>query len=364
VPSTNGVLLIAASLGGGGAERQLVQMANHWAKRGIPVTLATVSAIDIPDFFPVHEAVHRVRVGMDLATRGRAWRLVGRLRALVKASRPRAIVSFITENNVLSLLATIGLRVRVIVSERAHPRHDTSVSRSWRALRWLLYRRAEVAVAQTGEIAAWIEQHCHARCAVIPNGLRDLPQPTEPRQQLVLGVGRLTRQKGFDLLLRAFALVRAGHPDWTVTIFGVGPERESLGTLADSLGIAASVKFAGTDPLIESWMARAGLVVQPSRFEGFPNAVLEAMGLGAPVISADCPSGPRDLITDGVDGRLVPVDDVDALAATMDSLMADASLRERLGREACRVRERFSQNRVMSLWDAIVLGDTVPGAPA
>lgn len=115
------------------------------------------------------------------------------------------------------------------------------------------------------------------------------------------------------------------------------------------------VQFVGQTPDVVSWMAHAGLVVQPSRFEGFPNVVLESMGLGAAVISADCPSGPSELIEDGVNGRLVAVDDVEALAAAMAELIADAGERERLGRAAYAVRERYKQNVVMELWDACLL---------
>jgi glycosyltransferase involved in cell wall biosynthesis len=103
-------------------------------------------------------------------------------------------------------------------------------------------------------------------------------------------------------------------------------------------------------------MARAGLVVQPSRFEGFPNVVLEAMGLGAAVISADCPAGPRDLIVDGINGRLVPVEDIDALCTVMRALMADAAARERLGGQARKVRDIYSQEKIMSKWESIVFG--------
>ena len=100
-----------------------------------------------------------------------------------------------------------------------------------------------------------------------------------------------------------------------------GPERERLQQLSEELGLRERVRLLGEIPDVEAWLARAGLVVQPSRFEGFPNAVLEAMALGAAVISADCPAGPAELIRDGLNGRLVPVEDVPALAQAMRELM-------------------------------------------
>jgi glycosyltransferase involved in cell wall biosynthesis len=140
-------------------------------------------------------------------------------------------------------------------------------------------------------------------------------------------------------------------------IAGEGPDREALGRLSARLGLGERVTFVGHVRDIESWMGRASLVVQPSRFEGFPNAVLESMGMGAAVISANCPAGPAELIEDGVNGRLVPVEDVPALARAMSELMSDPALRARFGREATRVRERFGQETIMAQWEAVL----VPG---
>jgi GalNAc-alpha-(1->4)-GalNAc-alpha-(1->3)-diNAcBac-PP-undecaprenol alpha-1,4-N-acetyl-D-galactosaminyltransferase len=112
------------------------------------------------------------------------------------------------------------------------------------------------------------------------------------------------------------------------------------------------VEFVGQTPDVIDWMSRAGMVVQPSRFEGFPNVVLESMGIGAAVISADCPSGPADLIEDGVNGRLVPVGDVETLAQVMAELMSRPDERTRLGRAATGVRERYRQEAVMARWEA------------
>jgi GalNAc-alpha-(1->4)-GalNAc-alpha-(1->3)-diNAcBac-PP-undecaprenol alpha-1,4-N-acetyl-D-galactosaminyltransferase len=170
-------------------------------------------------------------------------------------------------------------------------------------------------------------------------------------------VGRLTHQKGFDVLLRAFARIAPDFATWTVAIIGQGEERESLTQLRGELLLDNRVEFVGLTADVGAWMARAGLVVQPSRFEGFPNVVLESMGFGAAVISANCHSGPADLIDDGVNGRLVPVDDVGALANAMAELISRPEERERLGRAAYNVRERFRQDVVMDRWEACLFPD-------
>jgi glycosyltransferase involved in cell wall biosynthesis len=235
------------------------------------------------------------------------------------------------------------------------PAWETGLPFGWRLLRRLVYGRAAAIVSQTAATADWIRKNWGKRAHVIPNALRELPRGSDRRETLILSVGRLVPQKGFDLLLHAFAAVRAKFPDWRVAILGEGPERASLLRLRDELGLTGHVEFPGHVQVIENWMARAGLVVQPSRFEGFPNVVLESMGMAAAVISADCPAGPAELIEDGVNGRLVPVEDVAALARVMAELMSDPALRARLGREALKVRERFRQESIMAQWEALLL---------
>jgi glycosyltransferase involved in cell wall biosynthesis len=171
------------------------------------------------------------------------------------------------------------------------------------------------------------------------------------REPLVIGVGRLTRQKGFDLLIDAFAGLQERFPQWRMVILGTGPEQAALQSQIDRHSLQARVSLQGFDSDIESWFARAGLVVQPSRFEGFPNVLLEAMGMGAAVISSDCPAGPSEIIQDGINGRLVPMEDVSALGAAKEAHMRDAGARERLGEAAKAVRERFHVDLIMADWD-------------
>jgi GalNAc-alpha-(1->4)-GalNAc-alpha-(1->3)-diNAcBac-PP-undecaprenol alpha-1,4-N-acetyl-D-galactosaminyltransferase len=356
-----GLVLVSASLEAGGAERQLADMANYWASDGISLTLVTWSGTHSSDFYSLDPRVCRVRLEGPNGFRGMLAQLrsnmrrVRALRQVLLDRRPDAVLSFIAENNVLTILAAAGLRIRTVVSERAHPAHDTSVPRVWNMLRRCVYRRSDEVVAQTKQASDWISRHYRIRSRVIPNALRELPVPIVQRETMIVAVGRLVRQKGFDLLLRAFAHVVKEFGDWKVVILGEGPDRAELVRLRDSLGLEDRVSFPGQVRDVETWLARAGLVVQPSRFEGFPNAVLEAMGMGAAVVSADCPSGPAEIITDGVDGCLVPVDDVNALAIALQRLLGQPALRARLGTEAMKVRERFHPKRIMAEWDECLL---------
>lgn len=362
------LLLVTGTLAAGGAERVLSDMANYWAGKGFDVTLATWCGPEVADFYPLDPAVRRAWLDSPLVKDTTIQQIAvnlrrcGRLRRLIRSTRPAALVSFINTSNVLAILSGLGLGVRIVVSERVQPELDPNMSRPWRILRRLLYRLADAIVVQGESAASWIAENCGHPALVIPNPLRGLPATDDVREPFILATGRLVQQKGFDLLLRAFALVERRFPAWRVCIAGEGPERDRLLALCDELGLHGRVEMIGVVRDIEAWMARAGLVVQPSRFEGFPNVVLESMGMGAAVISADCPAGPSELITDGVNGRLVPVEDVSALAQAMDQLMADEALRARLGREALKVRERYRQERIMSQWEACLLLHPAGGA--
>ncbi len=349
------LLLVTDSLGCGGSERQLIDMANFWAAKSVRVTLATWSGPSTPDFYAHDPGVARVHLEPEGASLRSHARRVRAMRSLIRELQPDAVLSFLPRSNVPTLLAGIGHPVRIVVSERAHPQADTSLTLPWRVLRRLTYARADVVVSQTQVTAAWIRDHWGHEPCVIPNALRVLPPPSGLREKLIVGVGRLVRQKGFDLLLDAFARVAPTFPGWRVAILGVGPEHARLVGQRDALGLADRVEFAGRVNDVERWMSRAGLVVQPSRFEGFPNAVLEAMGMGAPVISADCPAGPADIIEDGTNGCLVPVEDPVALARAMENLLADPSLRQRLGHSAIAVRDRYRQEAVMEKWQSTLV---------
>ena len=271
---------------------------------------------------------------------------------LLVASKPDIVLSFITVSNVLTILAAAGLPLRVVVAERTSPAVYFSVEPHWRALRRLCYRWADNVVVQTKDAAKWVEQNCRVKPIVIPNPLRILPDIRCERELLIVAVGRLTKEKGFDILLEAFARVSPDFPSWRLAILGEGPEQKDLLALRDRLSLAGRAELIGQSREVEKWMARSGLVVHPSRREGFPNVVLEAMGMGAAVVCADCHSGPSELIKDGINGRLVPVGDVNALASAMSELMSKPDLRRTLGQEASQVRQHYEQAAIMTRWEA------------
>jgi glycosyltransferase involved in cell wall biosynthesis len=164
----------------------------------------------------------------------------------------------------------------------------------------------------------------------------------------------LEPQKQFDYLLRAFARCSSRHAEWSLAIIGEGSERKNLEQIAVELGIADRVRWLGVVAQPERVLLEASIFVLSSRYEGFPNALLEAMSSGLAAVSFDCPSGPAEIIRHEIDGLLVPPQDLEGLAAALDRLMADEVLRERLGRRATEVSERFALKSVAGLWEELI----------
>jgi GalNAc-alpha-(1->4)-GalNAc-alpha-(1->3)-diNAcBac-PP-undecaprenol alpha-1,4-N-acetyl-D-galactosaminyltransferase len=178
-------------------------------------------------------------------------------------------------------------------------------------------------------------------------------QTSRPEGHILIAMGRLDRQKGFDLLLNAFSQLAPRHLDWSLTIIGKGPLQSELQEQSKALGLDGKVNFAGElqDPF--PTLRSADLFVFSSRFEAFGMALAEAMACGLPVVSFDCPEGPRDMIRDGIDGVLVPPEDVPALAAALDRLMNNAQERNRLALGAREITTRYTRENIMARWQQL-----------
>ncbi len=340
-------------------------MANYWAARDREITLITLASEET-DFYALHPGVKRVALGLRAKSTSLWESLRNNLRRLkclrreIQLSEPDVVVSFIDSMNVLTLLASTGLSVPVVVSERNDPRQQ-HLGRIWAASRRSLYPKASAMVVQTDRVGCWAQRFIRKESIfTIPNPV--MPPLHEPGDTVypshsvhtAVAMGRLHPQKGFDLLIRAFAQCVAKHPDWSLIILGEGAERENLKALACELGISTRVSMPGRIKEPGKLLRHMDLFIMSSRYEGFPNALLEAMAYGLPVVSFDCPSGPREIVRDGVDGILVKNADVRALAATMERLMVDEAERKRLGSRAVKVTERFGLEKVMRTWEDVL----------
>lgn len=333
-------------------------LANAWAGRGHQVQLVTTHDGGAASHYDLSPEVRRQAAdarGNGLAQQAR---VVRSLRAAIAGHRPDVVVSFLNFTNVVALIACSGMRCPVIVSERLDPR-VVDIGPVWNALRRLTYRRAALLVAQTPTAARLFEPLAPGRTRVIPNPVTPPPHvpdfaapPFDAARPTILAMGRLHEQKGFDLALRSLAVFARDFPEWQLVILGEGPERDRLEALRDQLDLTGRVLLPGkvSDP----WPAlrAARIFLMSSRSEGFPNALCEAMAAGLPVVTTDCPSGPADIVTQGVDGLLVPPGDVGAMASALARLAASEPDRSAMAAAATGIVRRYSLESVLAAWDS------------
>jgi glycosyltransferase involved in cell wall biosynthesis len=189
----------------------------------------------------------------------------------------------------------------------------------------------------------------------MPNGVPELGgRRAELANKTVVAAGRIGPQKGFDRLLPAWAKVAPEHPDWELKIWGGGKGIGKLRRQAEELGIADSAHLMGFTNHLHEELADSALYVMSSRKEGFPMVLLEAMSAGLPVVSFDCPTGPRDIIREGVDGFVVPDGDGEALAQAMSRLMDDAEMRKAFGAAAVEGAARYDLGTIAHRWEELL----------
>jgi glycosyltransferase involved in cell wall biosynthesis len=364
------VVLVISHLLCGGAQRVMTILANAWATKGWEVTLLTLGSSVEPPFYELHPAVKYRPLGLTgrsptpiHATLSNLKRL-RILRQAIKQSDAHVVISFMDKPNVLTVVATLGLALPVIISERTDPVHHP-LGTAWEALRRWIYPYCSRLVVQSPSALSYFSANVRRRGKVIPNPVV-LPGGNGTRRhngctgtKKVIAMGRLRKEKGFDLLLGAFARVAPKHPSWSLVIWGEGPFRSHLERIRDERGLEKRVLLPGLTRQPFQSMQEADVFVLSSRREGFPNVLCEAMACGLPVISFDCASGPREIITDGFDGVLVPADNEEALATAMDRLLADSAERARLAAHARGVVERFALPRVIAMWEALINEVTV-----
>jgi GalNAc-alpha-(1->4)-GalNAc-alpha-(1->3)-diNAcBac-PP-undecaprenol alpha-1,4-N-acetyl-D-galactosaminyltransferase len=338
-------------------------MANYWAANGWEITLLTFDDGSKPPFYHLDPQIVCHPLDVSEASlnpiAGIYNNLVSirSLRAAIIESKPDVVISFMDRMNVVALFATRGLKIPTIVSERNDPAM-TFMGRSWERLRQWTYPWADRIVVQTERAGNYFPT-LQDRISIVPNPVVLPPDLPRRSRQLVgdrslIAMGRLVPQKGFDLLFRAMATLKDRHPEWSLNILGEGKLRLQLESLRHELGLEHRIHLIGRVQNPHELLQQADIFVMSSRFEGFPNALCEAMACGLPVISTDCPNGPREIIRDNVDGILVPSEDISALAIAMDRLMSDEAERDRLARAAPEVAQRFGLETVMRMWESLI----------
>lgn len=274
-------------------------------------------------------------------------------------------LAFMTASNSNLALAAVGLKgLKTIGSEHSFP-PNIPEKNVLEFLRRYSYGLLTAVIALTTESRSWILQNTRAdNVMVIPNPVIYPLPDNEPvvnpgtimvdEKKHLLAVGRLAQEKGFEMLIEAFSVLAHRFPDWDLIILGEGPLFEELTGMIQNTYLTGRVKMPGLIGNIAAWYEKADIFVMSSRFEGFPNTLIEAMSYGLPAVSFDCDTGPRDIIRHEVDGLLVPPENINAFVGALDSLMRDESQRKEYSKRAIEVRERFSLSSIMAKWDKLI----------
>ena len=365
-PTQHDIAMVIGDLEGGGAQRVIVTLANAWADRGRRVCVITISD-DSGDQYALASNVTRMALGLTresgtilAAIIANARRIIGLRKALRRADSG-VVVSFIAVTNILTILASAGLGSRVVISERNDPFRQ-SLGVSWDALRRALYRFADVVTANSMnalQSMRTFDPESKLRMVLNPVGVKNIDTLVTRDRRMILNVGRLSHQKAQDVLLTAFSLITDRLSDWGLVIVGEGPKEVELRNQSKDLGIADRIEWIGWTTDVERYYALADIFVLPSRFEGTPNALLEAMSHGVPSIVTSSSPGALEYVQNGLTGLVVPSEDERALADAICCLAESPDMRGRLG-AASKIRvDSLQLHNVMDDWDNVVRLDSM-----
>jgi GalNAc-alpha-(1->4)-GalNAc-alpha-(1->3)-diNAcBac-PP-undecaprenol alpha-1,4-N-acetyl-D-galactosaminyltransferase len=358
--------LIISSLTSGGAERAAILLAEGFIAKGYDVVIVTLYSQE-HDFYKIPKEVKILNLNIANNSSNFIQALLNNfsrirvLRQVISLQNPDLVISFMEITNILTLLALTGTKYPVFVSEQNNP-ITNSKGKMWDKLRFFIYPKATMVVSTSQGVDNYFDWLPKAKRAVIHNPLAtiedvkdpvNLPVGADPDKKWVIAMGRLTYQKGFDILLSAFHKIAHKYSDWQLIILGEGQLRPEIEHLREHLELTHQVILPGVIRNPFPLLKQSKFFVLSSRFEGFGNVLIEAMACGLPVISTDCPSGPREIIRDGVDGILVPNEDISALTAAMDCLMSNEQERQRLAAHAPEGVTRFSLEKIVERWEIL-----------
>jgi len=346
------ILFYINSIHDGGAERVILQLAHHFANAGYRSVLVT-SFVDENEY-PVPNNVVRITMEQRETQQSRVKRNITRivaLRKIITAEKPQAIISFMAEPNFRTILATRGLPVKVITSVRNDPNREYA-GRLGKFVGKCLIPKSDGCVFQTKEAQQWFPADFQKRSAVILNDVDRVFFETKwVGGKDIVSLGRLSKQKNQAMLIRAFSSVAKTFPDTNLLIYGIGPLKDDLQNEIDRLGMRDRIKLMGLTADAASVYANAKMFVLSSDHEGMPNALLEALAMGVPSISTDCPcGGPRTVIKHGENGFLVPVGDPKEMGLAIQKLLEDAEYAKALGKKARESAQAYQTDRVFAQW--------------
>lgn len=314
-------MFVTTTMFGGGAERVISLLSSAVAEQGNEVCI--LKYYQVNDEYLTSNKIKVINMSNGYLTDYRKisyLEKVKRIRRIIREEKPDVVIPFLSQVAICTEIAAVGLSANTVQSIRIDPASGPT-NKLQRFLRDLLVYRSKCTFVQNQAQKAYFPKKYHHKIHVLFNPISEnLLSATwnPPKNQFVVcGIGRLEQQKNFKLLMDAFKLAFSNTPEAVLRIYGEGAQREELYNYAQKCGIDDRIQMMGRCNDIQSVYENSSLFVLSSNFEGMPNTLLEAMAVGVPCISTDCPTGPRDLIDHGENGLLVPVADVDALAEAM-----------------------------------------------
>jgi len=350
------------SLDNGGAERVSSIVANSLSNSGVEVTIFVMKPLG-ENSYKLGDKIRVVNLSTDPALQNAGTgvlfnlKRIRVLRRLVKEFAPQVLYTMMVKANVIGVFAMMKSGVPVVASERNDPSHD-AVSAPWRMLRKLSYSLSDGVITQTPHVEKWVRRNTKASNVTtipnpveypVPNGSPIVAVPSQ-RGPMIVAVGRLCAQKQFDHLIATISKLKQDYPGWWLAILGEGADRDSLSAQIADEGLQDEVSLIGRVGNMQDWYNAASMFVLTSRYEGYPNALIEAMASGVPAVSYDCESGPSEIIRDGVNGYLVNVNDTKQLEQKMRSIMSDAGVGAGLSSRAIEIRESLHPDVILEKW--------------
>lgn len=361
------LFFVINSLEGGGAERVVSLLSNDFDRKQFDVTVLCLSKKQ--QAYPLSEGVKLISLvdrKKESTVLFRFW-YVGltfiRLLSVLSKNRPQCVVSFMTKANLWTGMICLILKIPFVVSERTTP--DYKLNKFKYFLKWLsviVYGRSRaIVVPAKGMVPSFQKNRSFRKFSnfrIIRNPLSDLKEPGSARvhpRKFILGVGRIDKQKGFDQLIEAYHKLNLEDVD--LLISGDGAERENLSRQIRSLGLESKVKLIGFRTDLEDYYSQAELFVLASRREGYPNVLIEAMSYGCPSVAMDCEFGPSEIIDNGNNGILIERNNVEMLSRAISDVLKDTALKEKLSRNALRIKETNSLRAISAQWEQLILNN-------
>lgn len=348
------IVFCIPSLGSGGAERVTSLLANQLVLKGYSVTVLMTARRH--EVYPLSDMVQIACINcdddMDLSLVNRFLTRLKKIKKTIKNIAPDVVISFMSETNVDVCFALAGMNVPIIVSERNDPK-TSPASRAKQIIRRLAYVMPRGFVFQTPDAQAYFSKRIQKKSKIILNPLSNsMPERFEgEREKRIVAVGRLHKQKNFSMLIDAFAEFSKTHPDRVLEIYGEGALEEKIREYINEKELQDKVILKGFCKDLHERILCAEMFVMSSDFEGMPNALLEAMALGLPCISTDCPcGGPRMLIESYENGILVPVRDTKKMTEAMVYMADNSEKAEQMSINAVAVRDRANADAVTEQW--------------